>query len=152
MDRFISNNLVDFSFPFKSDDFVSGHIIEPRERSDSSSLWKLFDVLAPSISFFVGFLFANLFYFASVFLLVLAVRKCLNLGNRTRVERKLLEKFTLTHSVLLILFILITFFETQFISNNISTQKVIVDVSQLLHSEDAIRTTKRKPCFIGSNG
>ena len=150
MDRFISHDLVDFSFPFKSDDYVSGHIIEPREKSGSSSLQELFNLLVPSVSFFISFFLANLFYFFSVFAIALAAKKCFILGNRVTVGPKILAKFK-AYKFLLISYVLLAFFETQLISNNLSTEKVIVDVSDLMHSEEAIRTTKRKPCFLGSN-
>ena len=150
MDRFISNDLVDFSFPAKSDDYTCGHIIEPREKSDSLSFQELFNVLAPSVSFLISFLVANLFYFLSMALIALVTKKCFHFGNRVKAGPKLLAKFK-AYKVLLISYVLMAFFVMQLVSNNLSTEKVIVDVSDLMHSEEAIRSTKRKACFLGLN-
>lgn len=150
MDRFISNDLVDFSFPFKSDDYVVGHMIEPRTKADSSSIQKLFNVLAPSVSFFVSFLVANLVYFFWLFLMAVVAKKCFDLRKRrTKVgAKKLIAKFK-AYRVLFVSYVLMNFLVMQLISNNLSTEKVIVDVSGLLHSEEAIKATKRTACFLG---
>ena len=151
MDRFISSDLVDFSFPFKSDDFVLGHIIEPGAKPPSSTFRELFKVLAPSISFFVSFLGANAFYLLSLGFLTLVAKKGFNLENQFKIGSKLIAKFK-AFKVLLFSYALMTFFVVQLLSNNLSTEQVIVDVSDLMHSEETIRSTKRKACFIGLSG
>lgn len=150
MDRFIQSDLLDFSFPFKSDDFVLGHIIDPQARPHSSTIQELFKVLAPSISFFVSFLTANLFYVLSLMLLALMVRKGVNLANRLKAGSKFITKLK-AYKVMLISYALMTFFVIQLLSNNLSTEKVIVDVSDLMHNEETIKSTKRKACFMGLN-
>ena len=150
MDRFAPNHLLDFSFPFKSDDYVSGHLIDPQPKSHSSAFQELFKILAPSVSFFASFVIANLFHFLSLMLIALAVKKCFNLRNRFQVGRQLFAKFS-AFKVLLISYSLMAFLVMQLISNNLSTEKVIVDVSDLMHSEEMIKNTKRRACFLGAD-
>ena len=148
MDRFISNDLVDFSFPAKSDDYTCGHIIEPKAKSNSSNFQELFNVLAPSVPFLISFLVANLFYFLSMALIALLAKKCFHFGNRVKAGPKLLAKLK-AYKVLLISYVLMAFFVMQLISMNLNTERVIVDVSDLMHSEETIKSTKRKACFLG---
>ena len=148
MDLYISQTLVDFSSVIKSDDYVTGHVIEPHTKPASSSFKELFNVLAPSVGFFLSFLAANLFYFLSVFLLALAARKAFDLGGRLSFAPKFIAKFK-AYKVLLISYALMDLLVMQLISSNLSTEKVIVDVTDLLFSPEAIKSTRRKACFLG---
>lgn len=147
MDRFISNDLVDFSVPVKSDDYICGHVIEPREKLTSSSFEELFKKLAPSVVFLAAFCW--LFYLLSITFLALMAKKCFHF--RDRVGTKLLAKFKkqCSYKALLLSSVLMTFFVMQLISANLSTETIIVDVSDLMHSVEEIKSTKRKACFLG---
>ena len=128
---------------------------EPRAKADISSFQELFNVLAPSLGFLISFLAAQLLYFLSVSLIALVARKYFLFENRGKVKTKPLAnswfRSSKAYKLLHLSYVLMTFLVMTLISSNLSTDQVIVDVSDLMYSEETIRNTKRTACYLGEN-
>lgn len=172
-DYFISDGLVDLSSVVKSSNFELFHAIVPKERqSNRTSLQELFNLLFPSTPLLAWFLVANFFYLISAFLLARTIRKCLNFDSPVRPRQKASSKrsflsefgssakqqlrdnlWLLRRSdlcrILLITYVLFLFLVQTMLSMNIKTERVVVDTSEMIHSAESLRRTKRTPCFPG---
>ena len=171
MDYFIELGMVGLSSVVASSSYETFHSIIPKERqSNGWSLQELFNHLVPSTPLLVSSLVASLFYLLAAFLLAQTVRKCFNssthLQRPTSRTASMTNRFGLLVSkqfrsnlrllrrsrvfrVLLITYVLSTFLVQIMLSMNISTEKIVVDTTDFIHSEESLRNTKRTPCFTG---
>lgn len=177
MDFFMESGRVDLTSVILASSSEIFQTIEPKERQASSSLQELFSLLVPSMPLLVSFLITSIFLLVAVFLLALTIRKRFNSQVqpiRTTIYRrkpkttfgfsvvkqlrsymrsymrsyKLLRR-SRVFRVLLITYVLFAFLVQIMLSMNIKTEKIIVDTTDLIHSEESLRNTKRRPCFPG---
>lgn len=171
MDYFIETGVVDQSSVTMASNYEICHAFAPKERlSNSTSLQELFDLLVPSMPLLVTFLVASFFYLLSAFLFAQTIKRCFDHPSRssrsTTKKRNFMQKcfsfvakwfqsnlMLLGHSgvrrILFITYVLFMSLVQIVISMNIKTEKIIVDTSDLIHSEETLRNTKRTPCFPG---
>lgn len=167
MDFFIEIGVVDLSSVTMASNYEICHAFAPKERlSNSTSLHELFDLLVPSTPLLVTFLVASFFYLLSAILFAQTIKRCFDHPRRSSrtatKKRNFIQNFgswfqsnleLLGHSgvrrILLITYILFMSLVQIVISMNIKTEKIIVDTSDLIHSEETLRNTKRTPCFPG---
>lgn len=144
MDFFMNQELVDFSSVTNSDYYAVAHTINYRsnESNNNTNLYELLNILTPSTNFLNFFLFTNLFYFLSIYLISSFIKN----KSSNQINRK-----PITIQFLSVSYIVFIFLVRQLISNNIKTEKVIVDVSDLIYSKETLLNTKRKVCFIGKD-
>lgn len=168
MDYFIEPGLVDHSSVLSASNYEIFQTIDPKERQSKSSLQELFSLLVPSMPLLISFLVTSVFFVVAVFLIALIIKKrssnsqvqpgrsrrkrCKSfiafIMGQFRSCRKLLRR-SRVFRVLLISYVLYIFFVQIVLAMNIKTEKIIVDLSDLIHSEQSLRTTKRTCCFPG---
>lgn len=137
----LQSDQVNYSPVVHSDRYAAGHFIDSKQtKSIGSNFENLFNILISSSSLLNVLIFSNLFYLISLFLICLLFKKY-ELNHCKKNVFKILSLF----------YVFFNFFILLLISNCIKTEKVIVDVSGLIHSEETLMNTKRKACFLGMN-
>jgi hypothetical protein len=170
MDYFFPNDLVDFSLRsyyinfnqflicIKSCFFLNclatcsysfriGQAIEEKRKKTNYSvdLKKLFDFFAPSLSFFISFLFSNLLLLTFAFLFWLFLKKYIYKGNLS----PMLCREQIAFKILSFFYIVFLFLIELLILCNNNTQQIVVDVTDLIYSRETLMATKREACFLG---
>lgn len=105
---------------------------------EEQGLISLLNFLVPSLSFAGLLLLSLLLYFASLFVL-----SSFRLSRLRRLKRRTNFKAR----ILWLPFIAFLFLISQFISCNLNTMKIVVDVSDILYSKEKLLETKREICY-----
>ena len=154
--RFINQDLVDLSNVVFSQDIVMGHYIDEKSnRTSAIDLQILQNIFVPSLEFFFEYLALILFSFIFIVVLKFGFKKKLKIFNffygvlSDHPSDASLKKCT-SVGQLLLFNLLFLFFVKQILTNNVNTQKIVVDIENLLYSKEKIYKTK-KGRFDGSN-
>ena len=153
--RFINPDLVDLSNVVMSQDIVLGHFIDEKSNQTSAiNLIILKNIFMPSLEFLAEYLALILFSLIFVLILKFGFKKNIQLfnffyGALSEHGDVLLRKCT-SVSQLFLFNLLFLFFVKQILFNNVNTQKIVVDIENLLYSKEKIYKTKKGWFFPSS--
>ena len=117
--------------------YVGDQLINKKQRS-VQTLESLIDLLIPSFEFLVASLIGVLVYLIIYFLFSICSKRLSWKSKESNLQIKILAFF----------FSLYCFFIMELYNDNLNTESVTVDVSDLLHSEEQYLNTDREPCFL----
>ena len=98
----------------------------------------LVNLVVPPLQFLMAALAGLLLYLLALYLFSLCLRRWLNKLKGPSLQSKILGFF----------FLLFCFFIKELYNDNLNTENISVDVSDLLYSEEQLLNTHRQPCFM----
>ena len=138
--RQIPEEFVEASSMIHSVGYIAAQpIYEQRSTQGFSSL---VDLLVPPLEFLVATSAGILAHLLCLYLFALALEKLFGKSRKTYLQIKILSFF----------FLLFWFLIEQFYNGNLSTERITVDVSDLLHSEKQLLNTRKESCFFDKDG
>lgn len=147
--RFINQDLVDLSNVVFSQDIVLGHFIDEKSnRTSAIDLKILKNIFMPSLEFLVEYLALILFSFIFVVILRFGLKKTVKIFNffygvlSEHPSDASLRRCS-SAGQLFLCNLLFLFFVKQILTNNVNTQKIVVDIENLLDSKEKIYKTKK---------
>lgn len=155
--QYVDPSVVDMSRVFGCDDLLLSHFVNGTKEKNPKFVDQIVDVFVPSKSLFVGFVGLVFASFLIGFALLLVIKKsrpisfnnyCMNFIFQSD---KILRGRRSPLSYLLLFNLLFFFLTKHVVSNNIQTNRVVVDKDILLHDIQKIVETDMEFCLLLRN-
>lgn len=152
-DYYINESLFGFTHPVYNEPYHTIQFIDKKSHLKDKNLFDAISIFMPSVYFFLEYISLFIFSLTIAFYL-------LQLSLRNRQSKSFLTYSTVIFfkknlfkrvnflSIFMIFFVLYKFILHQLLQNSIKTNKVIVDVSNLVINKEKLLTTKKTVCFF----